>query len=204
MTRKGIVILLLLAALIWGWNGIAQHPFTQAQQSNHTSSMTLLAPARDASLQSAERVQGGPTISAAFTDRVLAAAHSPATGIGKTLYALSMKYHIDNAVALSFYHHESSYGTRGMAVLTRSWGNIRCTRGWVCDPSGGYRAYSSYVEGLEDWYQLIASDYLPRGLTTVATIIPVYAPAADHNDESAYIAAVLLDVVAFREGKVQR
>ena len=150
MTRNGIVFLLLLAALVWSWSNFAQHPSSKAQQPHPVTSQSSLPSRQSANLQAAEAIAGGPTISASFADRVLAAAHSPATGIGATLYQLSSKYHIDNSVALAFFKHESSFGTRGMAALTKSWGNIRCTSGWECDPSGGYRAYSSWADGLND------------------------------------------------------
>ena len=147
-------------------------------------------------------IVGPPTVSASFIDSVLAAAHSPAVGIGKVMYNLGVKYGIDPAFPLAFYHHESGYGEHGMALTTRSIGNIRCTEGYTCDPTGGYRAYASYEVGVEDWYTLITQVYLPNGLTTVEKIIPVYAPTADHNNEAAYIASVNSDVARWREGKV--
>lgn len=145
-----------------------------------------------------ETVRGGPSISAARVDAVLTAAHSPAAGLGPLVYQLSQTYQIDDAHALAFYHHESSYGTRGVAVLTHSWGNIRCTAGYACDPTGGYRAYPSIADGVRDWFALLASVYFSRGLTTVSQIIPVYAPAADHNNVAAYIHSVLSDVLSYR------
>ena len=91
-------------------------------------------------------------------------------------------------------------GNVGMAVSTHSLGNIRCTPGWSC--IGGYRSYATWAAGFHDWFTLITSEYLPYHLSTVATIIPVYAPSADHNDEHAYITAVLSAVSAWRTGRV--
>ena len=45
-------------------------------------------------------------------------------------------------------------------------------------------------------------EYLPSHLSTVVTIIPVDAPSADHNDEHAYITAVLSAVSVWRSGRV--
>jgi hypothetical protein len=60
-------------------------------------------------------VVGGPSLSAAFVNQVLANAGSPAAGQGDTFYAMSVKYNIDDAWAMAFYRHESSYGTQGVA-----------------------------------------------------------------------------------------
>lgn len=145
---------------------------------------------------------GPPTIPAAFIDHVLDVAQSPAKGIGTVMYQLGVQYGIDPVYALAFFHHESGYGKAGVAVTTHSVGNIRCTVGYTCDSSGGYRAYPSYAASVADWYALIRDVYLAHGLTTVQTIIPVYAPTADHNDESAYIYSVLSDVARYRQGQV--
>src|SRR6266550_1008754 len=89
----------------------------------------------------------------AFVDKILSAANSKAAGTGQALYNLSVKYGIDDAYALAFFEHESVYGTTGVARATLSLGNIRCSEGYQCVE--GYRAYSSWVAGYEDWYRLI-------------------------------------------------
>jgi hypothetical protein len=142
-------------------------------------------------------IVGGPSLSAAKIDTILSNAGSPAAGTGNIFVLNSATYNIDNAVALAFMHHESSYGTRGIAVQTHSLGNIRCTDGYSC--IGGFRAYPSWAEGIADWYRLISGPaYVGGGLTTVAQIIPKYAPSSDNNDESGYIANVQADVNAWR------
>src|SRR5207249_9815262 len=80
-------------------------------------------------------------------------------------------------------------GTTGVAKITLSLGNLRCTAGY---PScyKGYRAYSSWEAGFLDWYKLILTVYVAQwGLTTVEQIIHVYPPASE-NDVPAYIIAV--------------
>ena len=136
----------------------------------------------------------------AFINRVLSAYHSPAAGLGSVLYADSLTSGIDDAYPLAFFLHESGMGTAGMAVSTHSLGNIRCTPGWSC--LGGYRSYATWADGFHDWFMLITTEYLPRHLSTIPTIIPVYAPSADHNDEHAYITAVLSAVSVWRTGRV--
>ena len=147
-------------------------------------------------------VRTGPTLSASFINQVLASAGSPAIGLGDALYQLSEQYQIDDAVALAFFHHDSGYGKDGVAASTHSLGNIRCTAGYACDPTGGYRMYRNWRQGAADWYQLITTVYLPEGRVTVASIIPKYAPSADHNDEQAYINSVLRDVSRYQRGEV--
>jgi Mannosyl-glycoprotein endo-beta-N-acetylglucosaminidase len=151
-------------------------------------------------------VLGRPSLSASFVNQVLAVYQSPAAGAGQALYDLSLRYGIADEYALAFFWHESAFGTTGVARVTRSLGNIRCSDGYRC--VDGYRAYSTWSAGFEDWYKLIKYGYLTGQVSskcpcvTVQQIIPVYAPASDHNDESAYIAAVLSAVVAWRAGQV--
>ncbi|GCE26409.1 hypothetical protein KDA_18930 [Dictyobacter alpinus] len=149
-----------------------------------------------------DRILGRPSVSAAFMDKVLDQAGSPAKGLGASLYELGIETGIDPVYALAFFHHESSFGLRGVAATTHSLGNIRCTAGWTCDPSGGYRAYASWILGAEDWFNLIKHVYVDDGRDTVTTIIPKYAPSGDNNDEQAYIQAVCDDVARWRAGRV--
>jgi hypothetical protein len=151
-------------------------------------------------------VLGRPSLSPLFINRVLAAYHSPAVGTGQALYDLSLSSGIADEYALAFFLHESTFGTTGVARVTRSLGNIRCSNGYRC--IDGYRAYLTWQASYEDWFKLIKYGYLTGQVSskcpcvTVQQIIPVYAPAADHNNESAYIAAVLSAVAAWRAGRV--
>jgi hypothetical protein len=192
---KVLLLLILCFVLLSTWS-------SQNQQHTRTIQAPRTRSAKLTSSRQAGLIIGGPSLSAAFVDQVLAAVHSPAQGIGPTLSQLSLRYHLDDAYALAFFHHESDYGTKGVAAHTHSWGNIRCTSGWICDPSGGYRAYPTYAAAAQDWYHLLATVYVARGLTTVSSIIPVYAPGGDHNDEAAYIQSVLSDVTTYRKGRV--
>jgi hypothetical protein len=152
-----------------------------------------------------DSIVGTPTITASFIDHVLVDAGSPAQGIGAQLVALGKTYNIDPVYALAFYHHESDYGRKGVATTTNSWGNIKCVN-WKgkCDPfTGEYRMYPTIQAGAEDWFALMHSVYIPRGLTTIRTIIPVYAPPSDNNNVSVYIQAVTQDVQRWRDGKMQ-
>lgn len=141
-------------------------------------------------------VVGSPSLSAAKIDQILSNAGSPAVGTGQTFYNDSVQYGIDDAYALAFFHHESGFGTNGAATQTLSMGNINCTSGYSC--IGRFRAYSSWDAGINDWYRLIKTVYISQGHTTVESIIPIYAPSSDGNNESGYISAVESDVQNWR------
>ena len=157
-------------------------------------------------------VLGPPSISAGMINQVLDHYHSPAAGKGQALYDLGVKYGVDPVFPLAFYMNESTFGTQGMATSTLALGNERClsdrpcvnTQGTPCQANQScYTQFYSWEDGFEHWYMLITSPlYKGAGLTTVATIIPRYAPGSDHNDEAHYIAAVEHAVDAWRAGKV--
>jgi hypothetical protein len=147
-------------------------------------------------------VVGKPSLEVDFINQVLDQYDSPARGKGQSLYNYGVKYHIDPAYALAFFMHESTFGTKGVATKTLSLGNIRARQG---QPEyHGYRKYNSWEEGFEDWYRLIANTYVQKWrLYTIDQIIPVYAPAKDHNNEAAYIQAVKDAINAWHNGIVE-
>lgn len=152
-------------------------------------------------LSGSDVITGKPTITAQQVDGVLAQAGSPAKGLGSLFYDLGVNAGINPAYALAFFHHESSYGLRGVAALTHSIGNIICTSGWPrC--VGRFRSYTTWSEGLMDWYRLIKNEYLPQGWNTLTTIIAHYAPSSDGNSEQAYVQAVSSDVQRWSRGLV--
>lgn len=138
---------------------------------------------------------GPPTISAATIDQVLASYGSPAVGTGQIWVDLGMQYGLDPAYALAFFIHESGAGTAsGWAGLksdgstTHNIGNIICAGYATC--YGRFRDYPDWRTGIEDWYRLIAIEYVQwRGVHTVEQIIPIYAPAFE-NDVSGYVNVV--------------
>jgi len=150
-------------------------------------------------------VVGAPTITADHINRILATAKSPAAGKGQALYDKGVKYGIDPVYALAFFQHESTFGTKGEARTTLALGNLRCISGRACVDQangGGFAQMQSWEDGFEQWYMLIAGDkYVKGGRVTVDQIIPKYAPAADHNDETAYINAIKQNVDQWRSEK---
>jgi hypothetical protein len=185
----GGLLLLSLASLY----GPSRTPaFDGSLLSSH--SMTVVA------FPSLSSVVGGPSLSAAFIDRVLARYGSPAVGLGRALVADSQHFRIDDAYALAFFLHESTFGTSGVARVTHSLGNIICSGYATCFQ--GFRWYASWQVGAWDWFRLIKYEYLPRGLTTVQAIVPVYAPASAGNNPAAYIAAVVQAVATWHTGRI--
>jgi hypothetical protein len=158
-------------------------------------------PCRAAALVSPDVVQGPSTICPAMINRVLSAYGSPVAGQGQAVYDLSNQYGVNAAFALAFFCHESSCGTAGAAVATHSWGNIVCTPGWS-SCIGRFRAYPTFLDGLQDYLVLLTQAYFPRGLTTVDRIIPVYAPPSDDNNDAAYINAVVSSVALWSAGRL--
>jgi hypothetical protein len=188
-----LVLLVLLGAASTSMASLSS-PVSFSSRSFSSHPMTVIP-------FTSSRVIGSPSLSAAFVDRVLAVYHSPAVGLGQALYADSRQFQIDDAYALAFFLKESTFGTTGVARVTHSLGNIKCTAGWPrCYE--GFRWYASFVDGAWDWFRLIRAVYIPQGLDTVESIVPVYAPASDGNDPAAYIATVLHAVATWRAGRI--
>lgn len=97
--------------------------------------------------------------------------------------------------------------------MTLSPGNERCIPDRPCidQDRGGYAQMESWADGFDHWYRLIRYGYVQgqvtipivgHDCTTVAEIVPVYAPSSDGNDEAAYIGAVEHAVDVWRQGQV--
>ncbi|GCE18784.1 glucosaminidase domain-containing protein [Dictyobacter kobayashii] len=150
-------------------------------------------------------VMGKPTISAAFINKVLANANSPAAGKGQVFYDMGVQYGIDPVFALAFFQHESTFGTKGEARKTLSIGNLRCIQNHACvdqNASGdGYAQMDSWDDGIKTWYSLIRNLYvIELHKDTIEKIIPTYAPNSDNNDEAAYISSLKYSIDRWRSG----
>ncbi|MGN6566139.1 MAG: glucosaminidase domain-containing protein [Thermomicrobiales bacterium] len=144
-------------------------------------------------------VRHTPSLDASAIATILQHYNSPAAGSADTMYRLGLQYGIDPAYCLAFFIHESTAGTKGVAQVTKSVGNIRTTTGYR--DYQGYRQYATWDEGIEDWYRLIRDLYIGQwNLTTVDQIVPVYAPASDNNDPDGYIRAIKQLVTDWRQG----
>ena len=156
-----------------------------------------------ASLAWVEQIQGSPPglpikltfvapprISLAGFNQILARAKSPAAGQAQACYATCCEYGMDPAIALAFFKHESTYGTKGIATRTRNWGNLRRSQGNALKVAEGWAWYATWEDSIRDWCILIGNRYIKQGLITVDQAIPVYAPSADHNNPDRYIASI--------------
>ena len=146
-----------------------------------------------------------PRISIHQFTRVLDKYHSPALSEADALYATCLAHKFDPAVALAFFVHESSAGTQGKARITLNWGNIRIGQGRQLRNANGWAWYRTWNDGLADWCQLLNRLYIVRwSLSTVAQMIPRYAPRSDGNAPTAYIKTVLALVASWQAQDVDR
>jgi len=148
-------------------------------------------------------VLGSPSLSATFINHILTIANSPANGLGDSFYSNSVKYGIDDAFALAFFKHESTFGIYGEAASSDSIGNLRCLGADYADLGtwcqDNFAHFPNWTDGIEAWFRLIKNLYVNQWrCTTVALIIHHYAPAADHNNEADYTNSVEQDVQTWR------
>jgi hypothetical protein len=193
-----LLTMMLFAGLAGGWLYLKE-PNVLQQMKPSSLSLPSLSVAQAAAVAPPGQLQSGPSLTASFIDKVLQANNSPAQrqGLGTTLYQLSQQYNIDDAVPLAQFDHESGFGKFGVARVTRSIGNIKCSPGYSC--YAGFRAYASWADSAKDWFQLMKKVYLPQGWDTVQKMIPHYAP---DGGEKVYINSVLADIKRWRAGEV--
>jgi Mannosyl-glycoprotein endo-beta-N-acetylglucosaminidase len=190
-----LIVCVIAVAVAMSWppfSSFVKNVSAAAQSISKPSSTQTVLSSHSSSTSSSDSVVGDPDISAAFIDNVLLQAHSPAQGLGQTLYDEGKQYHIKPSFALSIFHMESDYGLKGVAPTLHSLGNIR-------SGPNSYRSYVSWSDSVADFYHLIATVYIASGLTTVAQIMPIYAPASDHNNPDAYIQVVRTDMTTWSE-----
>ncbi len=180
-----------LATVAFGMYALNHIPGAQAQQ----PSIPIITWNHTPTAPHGLRAKGAPTIARDRVDQILCDAQSPACGTGQDLYDFARLNGVDPAFALAMFHHESDYGRSGVARVTHSLGNIRCAGFAPC--MSGYRAYTRWLSGYEDFFRVLQQAYFAHGRVTLEQIIPVYAPAGDHNNVAAYIRAVEQDMTAW-------
>lgn len=139
-----------------------------------------------------------PTIGPELIENILAKNNSPAEGLSQHIFNGCVLYEIDPVIALAFFKLESTYGTKGVAKMSKNWGNVvgRGPAGRV----GRYRKYNSWQEGLLDWCEHMkkTGPYFQKGRRTVERVLPVYAPSFENNT-SKYISNMKATVVQWRK-----
>lgn len=151
-----------------------------------------------------------PRMSRAGFMAVLENENSPAAPVGGPCFDAIAAQGVDPAVGLAFFKHESSFGKAGAAVSRHNWGNLRpgtwaISRGLADGQLGNFLLFRdretempgwSWVRSAGCWAILIREFYCEKwDKQTVEDIVPKYAPAADGNAPTAYIADIV-DTVA--------
>ncbi|MGQ9549023.1 MAG: glucosaminidase domain-containing protein [Roseiflexus sp.] len=181
------LVSLIVLFLVWSETGTPRICLAPGCIGRPQTTLTNTFIGQPPTINGQHSVLGPPSISAQQIDRILAEWQSPAAGTGSTWIELGVRYGIDPAYALAFFIHESGAGTApGWAGrkpdgrTTHNIGNIICAGYKTC--YGRFRDYANWKEGIEDWYRLIAVEYVEwRGVHTVEEIIPIYAPAIENN-----------------------
>jgi hypothetical protein len=149
---------------------------------------------------------GRDTFIALLERGVGGAGPSPAAPYGGELYDIVVGYGIDPAVALAFFARESQFCTTGMCIGQdmKSWGHLRNAfkparaAGYSYNDTGQFVKYASWQDSVADWCELILYGYVAKGLDTVDTAVPVYAPLGDgDNNPEQYIDSIYQLVAAW-------
>jgi hypothetical protein len=118
-------------------------------------------------------VVGAPSLPAATVDAIFTRIGSPMAGAGKVVEQASRETQIDDAFALGVWWVETNSGEAGVGRADRNPGSVRGSPGY---PSAfdGYTIYPSYTAAVVDWFNILKSRYINRGLTSVYTICYPY------------------------------
>jgi hypothetical protein len=143
-----------------------------------------------------ETLDGQPSISADQMLSILKSYNSPSANpdFVQAVYDLGIEYGVNPAYAIGFFVMESSCGTKGRAVDNKSLGNIRYSNDRKSPvtfvENQGFRQYQSWRDGAMDWFFVIRSYYLNRGVRDIYDVTPIYAPSEDHNNPENYASTV--------------
>lgn len=122
-------------------------------------------------------VIGPPSLPAATVDSIFARLGSPMAGTGSVVEQASRTTNIDDAFALAVWWTETNDGEAGVGLADRNPGSVRGSYGY---PSAydGYTIYPSYADAIIDWFNVLKSRYISRGLTSVYSICYPYVGTA--------------------------
>lgn len=126
-----------------------------------------------AAMLDAGNVIGSPSLPAATVDSIFARMGSPMVGTGKVVEQEARATNIDDAFALGVWWTETNDGEAGVGLADRNPGSVRGSYGY---PSAydGYTIYPSYAAAIIDWFNVLKSRYVSRGLTSVYSICYPY------------------------------
>lgn len=146
-------------------------------------------------------ILAAPRIRLATFAAVLERASSPAAAEAGEAWAAALEYGVDPAVLLAVFRRESGYGRAGVAVRSRSWGNLRTSPHYPS--TGGFVHYPSWAAGGRDTARLLRIYGLNRirpgrDTSTVRTMPHVWAPTADGNAPELYGRALVAYINEYR------
>lgn len=196
MKAFGVICGLMLVVCAFGYRVYTQPMQIAVAGTRYELAVHLKGQAVAVNVAPIGTLVGAQSLTAEQIDAVLIECDSPAKSTGAAWVDAGNQYGIDAAYAVAFFYHESTCGSNPAwagikpdGTTTHNVGNIICAGYATC--YGRFRDYPDWQTGINDWFRLIAIEYVQqRGLTTVAGIIPVYAPSADNNDVGGYIGAV--------------
>jgi hypothetical protein len=111
-------------------------------------------------------IVGPPTLPAETVDKIFASVGSPMAGTGKVVEQAARAANIDDAFALAVWWVETNDGQAGVGLNNRNPGAVQGTNGYIF--------YPSYAAAAADWFTVLRSRYINRGLTSVYTICYPY------------------------------
>ena len=121
----------------------------------------------------AGNVIGPPSLPAATVNSIFARMGSPMAGTGAVVEQAARATNIDDAFALGVWWTETNDGEAGVGLADRNPGSVRGSYGY---PSAydGYTIYPSYAAAIVDWFNVLKSRYVSRGLTSAYSICYPY------------------------------
>ena len=160
--------LVLLVGLTGGvWTFLVQQRLLNSQYITVTPLATTFAAATSGAQfgSNSASVVGPPTLPAETVNSILAG--TPMAGLGAVIEEASRNTNIDDAFALAVWWADTNGGAAGVGLSYRNPGGVR---GSAPVGEGGYTIYPSYTDAIYDWFNIIESRYINRGLTSVYTI----------------------------------
>lgn len=122
---------------------------------------------------SGSSIVGPPSLPAATVDAIFARVGSPMVGTGKIVEQAARHANIDDAFALGVWWVETNDGEAGVGRADRNPGSVRGSAGYPA-AYDGYTIYPSYAAAITDWFNVLQSRYISRGLTSVYAICYPY------------------------------
>ncbi|GCE10445.1 hypothetical protein KTT_03040 [Tengunoibacter tsumagoiensis] len=121
----------------------------------------------------ASTIVGPPSLPAATVETILKRLGSPMAGNGQVIEQAARDTNIDDAFALAVWWTETNDGAAGVGAGYHNPGGVRGSGAYAIG-GGGYTIYPTYADGITDWFNIVKSRYINRGLTTVYTLCTPY------------------------------